>query len=599
MKTKECLVAFAASFACLFPAAAQDDPTAEPIPAADLPDAPPAPPAAAGEPAADPADPADPIDPLNPADPADPVAEGEEEVPDPIDLNDTGAGAIEEAEDGGLKLTGVELNAIFEYLAKEGGFGYLANSRLVGPEFQITGSIPAGDPVEQMRAIAQFSNIELYTDRGIIYALDQSQLGQLPSEQWTYQLKYLRPDDIDSIKSLLTPLLTPGAIVNYEAKTNTIIIIDTTKKIAAVEELLAKVDKAKGQIVIETKILRSNRLSGTATGIDWSTSLGRNSGVSLDVISDLNDLFGLGDFLGPYPVSNPGFASQGGGGGGANQGFVENNGAGLVLSPVQFTGVLRALRDANCAKQEGNPTLITEDNEEALLSIIDRVPIITQTQSTGLAGGLATEEVRYTIDEADPTIADDDPTKTREIGVTVSVRPTLLPDNTIRMKLRPRSAQITDQIQGSNPGVTFPRVQESTIETISRVPNNHTLLLGGFYSLVETNNKTKVPILGDIPVINFLFKSDVKTEEQTSLVFCVTPKAYDPSSISETKRVTSAAKARVSNKERCTYLDCDEDACEHDQVPAATPYSAKGQEVHYSNTSHSNNPRMNPFSRRR
>ena len=50
--------------------------------------------------------------------------------------------------------------------------------------------------------------------------------------------------------------------------------------------------------------------------------------------------------------------------------------------------------------------------------------------------------------------------------------------------------------------------------------------------IIKTNNKTKVPILGDIPVINFFFKSKEATKEKTSLVFIVTPKSYDPTNSS-------------------------------------------------------------------
>lgn len=304
-----------------------------------------------------------------------------------------------------------------------------------------------------------------------------------------------------------------------------------------------------------------------ARGIDWATSLGRpgvGTGVNFDVINDLNQLFNLGEIEGPA-----GAAGGGGAGGGAAGAMMQSafgpaglklgesqidNGAGLVLSPVEFTSVLRALDDANLATQESNPTLITEDNEEAVLSIIDRVPIITQSIAIGVGAGQQAEEVRYTIDESDPTISTD-PTNTREIGVTVSVTPTLLPDNTIRMKLRPRSAQITEQVSGSVPGITFPRVQESTISTISRVPDRHTLLLGGFYNLIETENENRVPLLGSIPVINFLFSSESRSNEQTSLVFCVTPTSYDPSRSASSNQATQAAQNRLELRSNIDYLE--------------------------------------------
>ena len=72
------------------------------------------------------------------------------------------------------------------------------------------------------------------------------------------------------------------------------------------------------------------------------------------------------------------------------------------------------------------------------------------------------------------------------------------------------------------------RVTESMIETLARIPDGHSLVVGGFYGEVENDNKNKVPLLGDIPVLNFFFKSKETIKEKTSLVFIVTPTSYDP-----------------------------------------------------------------------
>jgi type II secretory pathway component GspD/PulD (secretin) len=61
------------------------------------------------------------------------------------------------------------------------------------------------------------------------------------------------------------------------------------------------------------------------------------------------------------------------------------------------------------------------------------------------------------------------------------------------------------------------------------VPDGHSLVVGGFYGEAQTDGKTKIPLLGDVPMLNFFFKSKEATKEKTSLVFIVTPKSYDPS----------------------------------------------------------------------
>lgn len=244
----------------------------------------------------------------------------------------------------------------------------------------------------------------------------------------------------------------------------------------------------------------------------------------------------------------------------------------LVLSPLQLTGVLRALSEGNIANQISNPTLITEDNEQSMISIIDRVPIITTTTTQNTTGGnpTVTEEVRYKIDTGDKTI-DADPEKHREIGISLVVTPTLLPDGTIRMKMRPRSAQVTEFVKAKSAFAQneYPRVTESMIETLARIPDGHSLVIGGFYAAVEKNDRTKVPILGDMPVINFFFKSKDNTKEQASLVFIVTPKSYNPASVGATR----TAHNQIRN---ATTLDCDHDwVDQYNPGPAHEPNLAR------------------------
>lgn len=431
------------------------------------------------------------------------------------------------------------LNDIFQFLAKSAGRQYFHNLQINGPDFQVTGHLSDGEPLSQMEELAFQYGLSLHTKGNTIYALTQAQLTQLPSTEWHYQLKYLRPTDIEQIKQLIIPMLTPGAgVVNFEPKTNTIIIIDTPTRIESTRNLLNGIDKPKGQIIVETKILRINSTVGEKIGVDWADSLG-NTGVPLTVTGQLGNLFGLPTRI--DTAADP-FTSPVGE-------FTAERGS-IVLTPVQLSGVLKALNEGGISNQVSNPTLITEDNEQATISIIDRVPIITSTTTPGSGGVPPTvsEEVRYKIDSTDKAITQD-PENHREIGISIAVTPTLLPDGTIRMRMRPRSAQITGFVEGVGvaglAGNNYPRVTESMVETLARIPDGNSLIVGGFYGEIQSNGKNKVPLFGDIPVLNFFFKSKETSKEQTSLVFIVTPTSYDPAKFGETKRVTSQLNAKT------------------------------------------------------
>ncbi len=489
------------------------------------------------------------------------------------------------SDEEGMWIRGARLNDVLQYLARMGDFQFFHNSDLDAPNYMVTGHLRDGDPFKQMEELGMMYGVNIYQKGSTVYAMTNAQLSQLPTKPFQYNLRYLRPTDIEQIKSILQTMLTPGTgIIEYEPKTNTLLIIDNEQKVDLVKEILADMDKPKRQIVIETRILRINTNSSNKIGVDWSSVLGE--GLTFEAEESLNALFGLpdsdlvtevvtqtnslltgnntsrtgassfsivegasllngvldGDTTGSATYNQTGentfenTRNQGSDGSSITSQAIAATGSNLVLTPLQLSATLRALNAGGLAQQESSPTLITEDNEEGLISIIDRVPIITSTVSETTTGQITSDEVRYRIDPDDPTISDD-PKNTREIGVSISVIPTILPDDTIRMALRPRSAQITDYIVGRS-GNVFPRVNESSVDTIARIPNGSSLLIGGFYEEVEGSQETKVPILGDIPGLRFFFSSKEKTKNHTSLIFVVTPKLYEPASTPETMNTT-------------------------------------------------------------
>ena len=496
----------------------------------------------------------------------------------------------QEQDGGGFWLKAARLNEVYQYLARLSGMQYFHNSDLEAANFVVTGHLGDGDPIEQMEELGLMYGVTIHTKGSTVYALTNAQLANLPTQPFQYHLNYLRPTDIEQIKTILQPVLTPGSgTVDFESKTNTLIVIDNEQKIQNIKDILAELDQPKDQIAIETRILRITSASRNRIGMDWESVLGE--GLDFSGVESLNTLFNLpdsdvvtevvtrmtdtsgrtgfttasvaalsgfgadnslgvqSDIIGGTTQLNvsgePGAGNVSGAAreSGWTEGFSGSNdrtqnitstGSHLVLSPLALNATLRALNQGGLAQQESSPTLVTEDNEPGIISIIDRVPIIVTTVTETTAGQNISEEVRYRVDLDDPA---NDPLTTREIGVTVSITPTLLPDNTVRMKLRPRSAQIVEFVEGQT-GNLFPRVNESTVDTIARVPNGHSLLIGGFYEQNEKDGTNKVPILGDVPGLGFFFKSTDKQKENTSLVFVVTPKKYSPMIIEESDTLT-------------------------------------------------------------
>ncbi|MDA7922827.1 hypothetical protein N9B73_13855, partial [Verrucomicrobiales bacterium] len=455
---------------------------------------------------------------------------------------DEGA-TVFEATGAGLWLEKAPLNDVFQHLARMGDLQYFHNSSLDGEEFLVTGELIGEDSLSQIEELGLMYGLTIHKKGNTVYAFDQSQASRVPQKISHYQLQYLRPDDIEQTKLILQPFLTPGmGMVEFEGKTNSLIISDSEEKLEHILEFLGQIDRPKDQVAIETRIIRISTSARNLVGVDWSSVLGADGGIGITASSGLNALFGLPELDSATSVVTSAtngngvdlvqvtrnFSSAGGQG--------ENReGGNLVLSPIQISAVIRALNTAGIAEQESSPTLITEDNEEGLISVVDRIPIITSTVSETTAGQNSSEEVRYKIDEEDPS---GDPATTREVGVTLAVTPTILPDGTIRMSLRPRSAQVVEYVESPS-GNRYPRVNESSVTTMARIPDGHSLLIGGFYEQIGTEGGSKVPVFGDIPGLRHLFKNSDHQKAHTSLVFIVTARLYRPSETEQSDAVAS------------------------------------------------------------
>lgn len=458
--------------------------------------------------------------------------------------------------DDGYWIDNAPINEVFQYLAHSAGLQYFYNNELNDPQFSITGHLRTDNPLQQMEELAVHFGLTLHQQRSSVRLMNDAQLAKLPVEVMSYTLKYLRgaplnrsisapaaqesdeeggaakaaaapgavQSDFEKLKSIIRPMLTHEiGQIEFEEKTNTLLVSDNTIKLERVRKLLEGIDKAKPQILVNVRVLRIKRDQGRQVGVDWSRALG-DTGTSLTTRQSLNALFNLPDVSTVTRTGNVSAPVDT-----INQ--INQQGGGLVFDNMQVQAILRALVNANIVTQEACPSIITEDNEQGLISIVDRFPVITSNITNTAAGQNVTDVVRYKIDKEDPS-ATEAPEKNREIGVTLSVTPTLLPDGTVRMKLRPRVAKIVELIAGRGNNM-FPRVSESTVEAISRIPAGQSLFLGGFYDYSNSDGNNKVPVLSTIPLVGKLFSSNTKKLEQVSLVFIITPRVYDASRADE------------------------------------------------------------------
>jgi type II secretory pathway component GspD/PulD (secretin) len=453
--------------------------------------------------------------------------------------------------DNSYSLDNYPLNDLYQYLATQAGLQYFHSDQL--DSFKVTGQLfKGGDPLENMRELALQYNLILYQRGRTIYAMKPEQVVNLPQQEFRYELKYLRPRDQNEVEQMLGNFLTNdrGSLigsVTFEPKVNTIVVMDNESAVGRISTFLHTVDRPKRQISIQVRVLSINNTASKGTGIDWSNTLGPN-GLSLNATAqaNLNSLFGFDPAATWSNITHKGNSGAPG----------TPTSTSVTLGPVQVNAVLRALYGNDRVSIENAPLVVTEDNEPANVSVVTRTPIVTSTVTTTNGVTNIASEVRYQIDLKDPTAP---PQDRREIGTQLAVTPTILPDGTIRLLINGTVAsQVGTQSvsvgSGASPNV-YPIINESHIANLARLPAGYSLILGGFINESTTEARNKVPVLGDIPLVGYAFRSKNYIKQRTNLVFIITPTAYDANSPQQAVGINEKNRQDYSMTPESNYAD--------------------------------------------
>jgi type II secretory pathway component GspD/PulD (secretin) len=409
------------------------------------------------------------------------------------------------------------LNDLFQYLAHQAGYQYFQNPYVA--EFKVSGELFKGhDPLESMRELALQYNLVLFRKGSTLYALRQEQIDTLPQHEYRYELKYLHPKPED-IQRMLGHFLTPGkGIATLEPQINTIVVSDNETVIPKINQYLRSIDVPRRQISIQVRVISITTTGDKTVGVDWSRTFGQQGlALSGTMQANLDATFGFNPVAFKPSTSITGSTAQA-----VN---LANQGTNVILGPVTVTAVLHALLENNWAHAENAPLVIAEDNQPSAIRVVTRQPIVYSTVTSTTAGPEISSDVRYYLDPSDVS-------KNREIGTTLLVTPTILPDKTIRLQIDGTVSTVVSEVLATtgigSTSVTnsYPVVNEAHLVNLSRVPNGYSLILGGFVTINNSISNNKVPILGNIPLIGNAFRFKFISRSRTNLAFIITPIAF-------------------------------------------------------------------------
>jgi type IV pilus assembly protein PilQ len=326
----------------------------------------------------------------------------------------------------------------------------------------------------------------------------QQQIADLePMVTESFQLNYQRAEDIKKILgSGEQGLLSRRGSAVVDARTNTIFVQDIVEKLDGVRDLISQIDVPVRQVLIESRIVEASdtfsRNLGARIGFhDTNPTPNVTGGGSLrDTGFHTGQSAEAPDFLTDSMFwSNPAPGTAGGNNPGAFSLILMNDAMtrflNLELTASQTDGLTKII---------SSPRVITADNVEATIEQGEEIPFQQATSSGATSVSF------------------------RKATLSLKVTPRITPDENVMLKLK-----VTKDSRGEITAAG-PAIDTKAVTTEVLVENGGTVGIGGIFQQEENDTTNKVPLLGDIPVLGWLFKQNLKINDKTELLIFVTPR---------------------------------------------------------------------------
>ena len=267
--------------------------------------------------------------------------------------------------------------------------------------------------------------------------------------------------------------------ISADKELNALIFVATGEEIEEYKSLLEELDKEREQVYVEAKVIEISKSKAHNLGLKY----GLNA-----VGYDGNALYTLSANLGGSALSASDAAS--------------------TLSTFGFNSAtisvginLNLLLNNGAAQTLSEPSILCMNNQESSIYVGQTVSVISGTTQGNQADSLA----RNTFTRED-------------IGLTLKVTPRIADDDKVTLEVE---AKLEDVVPGSTEGL--PTTTKREIKTAAMVKNGERVIVGGLIRKKSSTSISKVPLLGDIPLLGWLFKNEYTTHDEVNLVILLTP----------------------------------------------------------------------------
>jgi general secretion pathway protein D len=295
-------------------------------------------------------------------------------------------------------------------------------------------------------------------------------------------------------------ILEGAVTITSDKATNSLIIVGSPGDFEIMKDVIQKLDIRRRQVYVEAAIIEMSLEKQRELGFEFQVPV-KSSSLAEGATS-------------VTPVGGTNFGTIGGAIANGPAALAATNGlaVGAIKGTFTFKGqqflsigaLLHALQTDSDVNVLSTPNILTMDNQKAEIMVGQNVPFLTgQTQSAATAGQIFTQITR------------------QDVGITLKLTPQITSDDNVRLDVY---QEISDVIATSGAAAANgPTTSKRSASTTVVVKDSQTMVIGGLIRDNVTSATSKVPFLGDIPILGWLFKSKTTRVEKTNLMIFITP----------------------------------------------------------------------------
>lgn len=297
-----------------------------------------------------------------------------------------------------------------------------------------------------------------------------------------------------ALRSVITPLSEGAINLSADPATNSLVIQASKEAYETLIQVIEKLDIPRPQVLVEALIMEVDITDNFELGFNFGYVLA-NSEIDLELVGQglISTIAGPLAAFGKSTIDSDG-----------------DDGS-------TFTARMQAAAQAGLINILSSPHILTSDNEEAEIRIGDNIPIVTS-------------RVQAATGATDSGLSSAVNIERRDIGVTLRVTPQISDGNTLRLKIFQEITEVNEALSavvaGGNTDSTTDigvALSNRRVENTVVVADGATVVIGGLIGEVSSTTENKVPFLGDIPVLGWLFKSTQEKIRRVNLIIMLTP----------------------------------------------------------------------------